>query len=69
MDCDIWMPCVFLVGFQETEIHSRTREGCHMSTFWLGRDKDTIQVEEVHATTTTANKEEKVQEPTPTTRR
>ena len=36
---DIVMPCGFLVGFQETRIHLRTHNGCHLSTFGSGRDK------------------------------
>ena len=26
------MSCGLLIGFQETETHSRARDGCHMST-------------------------------------
>ena len=33
------MPCEFLVGFWEIGTHSRTCEGCHMSTFGSGHDK------------------------------
>ena len=53
MDNDIVMPCEFLAKFQETRIHSKTRDNhkfretrthsktrgdCHMSTFRSGRD-------------------------------
>ena len=35
---DIIMPCRSLVGFPETETHSRTHCYCHVSTFGSGRD-------------------------------
>ena len=38
MSYDIVTPCEFLVGFWETETHTRTRGGCHMSTFGSGHD-------------------------------
>ena len=38
MGYDILMSYGFLAGFQKTEIYSRTRDGCHVSTSGSGRD-------------------------------
>ena len=37
-DSGIEMPYGFLVGFRETETHSRARDSCHMSTSESRRD-------------------------------
>ena len=38
MGCDIMMPYRFLIGFQKTKTHSRTRNDCHVSTLRSRRD-------------------------------
>ena len=43
----IIMLCEFLVGFWETRSHSRTRDGCHVSTFKSRRD-NFIGIRAVH---------------------
>ena len=44
MDCDIMMPCGFLVRFREIGTHSRTRDDCHVLTFKLGHDRNNYQI-------------------------